>query len=114
MPPALRLLASLLMSLLFVLFFSFFTPNGRLERVSFLPFIPKCGAVEISELEFLLYRFDTCCIHLWMQRCTVRSGGASFDSLVVCFCALIRKYERALGRVNKLEKKKVMMGVEAV
>lgn len=49
-----------------------------------------------------------------MQRCTVRSIDALLDSVVVCFCVLIRGMRAALGRVNKLEKKEVMMGVEAI
>jgi len=34
--------------------------------------------------------------------------------LLFAFALWFGKYERALGRVNKLEKKEVMMGVEAI
>jgi hypothetical protein len=115
MPLPLPPLVLLWMTLLFFSFLIFYTPNGWPEQVFFSSFsFLKCGAVEISELGSLFARFDTRCISLWMRRRTIKSIDASLDSVVACFCALVRRLQATLGRVNKLENKEVMIEVEGI
>lgn len=49
-----------------------------------------------------------------MQGRTNKSIDGSLDSVVACFCALIRGLQATLGRDNKLENREVMMEVEGI
>jgi hypothetical protein len=116
MPLPLPPLVLLWMTLLLVLFLSYILHAEWVARAGFFSSFSflKCGAVEISELGSLFARFDTRCISLWMRRRTIKSIDASLDSVVACFCALVRRLQATLGRVNKLENKEVMMEVEGI